>query len=43
MFFPAAYEYVDILGRSTARGHQTRVGWWKQAIFERNASISRKR
>jgi len=29
--------YVDIAGRSSAMGHQRRVGWWKQSIFEQNA------
>jgi len=36
-------DYVDILWRSAARGRQTREVWEKQAIFELNASISRKR
>jgi len=35
-------DYVDIAGRSSARGRQTRVGWEKPAIFELNVSISRK-
>jgi len=36
-------DYVDILWRSAAGGRQTREVWGKQAIFELNASISRKR
>jgi len=43
MYFLVMYiDYVDIAVRS-ARGCQTKVGWKKQAIFEQNASISRKR
>jgi len=34
--------YVDIAGRSFARVRLTRVGWGNNAIFELNASISRK-
>jgi len=29
-------DYVDISWRSAARGRQTRVWWWKQAIIELN-------
>ena len=35
--------YDDIAGRSPAIGRQTSAGLGKQAIFELNASISRKR
>ena len=34
---------VDIVGRSSVIERQTRVGLIKQAVFELNASISRKR
>jgi len=34
---------VDVVGRSSARGRQIRVGLIKQAVFELSASISRKR
>ena len=34
---------VNIVGRSSVRGRQTREGLIKQAVFELNASISRKR
>jgi len=34
MYFSAVYiDYVDILWRSAARGHQTREWWIKSAIF----------
>jgi len=35
-------DYVDIAGRSAAKGHQTKEGWEKEAIFELNVSISGK-
>jgi len=41
--FQQCIEYFDIAGRSSARGRQPMVGLGKQAIFELNASISRKR
>jgi len=31
-------DYVDIAGRSAAKGHQTKEGWEKEAIFELNVS-----
>jgi len=31
---------ADIAGHSPAMGRQTSVGWGKQAIFERNVSLS---
>jgi len=37
------YDYVDIAWRFTAMGVKQGSGWRKQAIFELNASISRKR
>jgi len=44
MHFSAIFiGYADIAGRSPAIGRQTSAGWGKQAIFELNASISRKR
>jgi len=43
MYFSRFIDYVDIAGRFSTRGRQTRVGCGKQAIFELNASISRKR
>ena len=42
VLFPQCIDYVDIAGRSSARGRQTRVGWRKRAVFELNASIFRK-
>jgi len=43
MYFSPLYRlrYVDFAGRSRTMGSQTSVGWEKQAIFERNALISR--
>jgi len=43
--FQRCIDYVDndISWRSAARGHQSREGWGKQAIFELNVSISRQR
>ena len=43
MYFSTCIHYVDIAGHSAAGGRQTRAEWGKQAIFEVNASISRKR
>jgi len=35
-------DYIGITGRSSDRGRQMGLGWGKRAIFELNASLSRK-
>jgi len=40
MHFQQCIGYVDIAGCSPTMGRQTSTGWWKNTIFEQNASIS---
>jgi len=33
LYFPAGIDYVDIAGRSSVRGRQTRVGWGNKLFW----------
>ena len=38
--FQRCIDYVDISWRSAARGHQTREGWVKSAVFFLSLSVN---